>query len=668
MKENISIKNLSPNQSNVVINITDLITKKYPKKYIALPSAPGSGKSTTLIGALENLFSIIALKKDISKIDNKNQTNIYYKGYSSNQIKEEFELEYLENPYQKKKILILSFSKNTIDDFIKKSDKVNIKTIVQEEIEGQTCFVEKETKMSLFIEASTYHSLLLKVANPIIEKLGYIPDYSKSNFYKKDLIFINKKFNMNFNDKEIDLIYKLLIEYHNSPLIFSDFIKNHFKEDFKIDFSLKVKNLINYLYVEMKNKNITMPHCFYYKLVHKLAIENPDFLKKIFSDLQGNNYSAIFVDEAQDSDAIIYDLIKRSNHKAVFVGDTFQNIYGFRGTYNVFDDLEKESLQDTNFLQLNESFRYGKAIAKLSTMIPMTLKHNNLNLLIDTEGKKENDYIHNQSLNLNQIQKILKNIIITNENEKKLKKESMNQNAIICRSNKRAFEIYSELKNNPLLKNNVKIESGLKAKTKDFVNKGGNAIEDESIKENIKKILNKEEFTFDDIVNNNEVCTLLSNTEYSFILKCKDEKLKEAMIQKSTGYEAITIITVHGSKGLEYNNVFIADDYIKNELSTNQFFDIDEMNISENQNISNDEINIIYTAITRAKNNLFFMDSPLFDLLSKEIKICSDFNSKLLAKENNYYMNADVLKIENEKKSIKEDNEKNIFKENLLFN
>ena len=32
------------------------------------------------------------------------------------------------------------------------------------------------------------------------------------------------------------------------------------------------------------------------------------------------------------------------------------------------------------------------------------------------------------------------------------------------------------------------------------------------------------------------------------------------------------------------------------------------------------------------------------------------------------YYTKHFLKIENEKKSIKEDNEKNIFKENLLFN
>jgi superfamily I DNA/RNA helicase len=241
----------------------------------------------------------------------------------------------------------------------------------------------------------------------------------------------------------------------------------------------------------------------------------------------------------------------------------------------------------------------------------------------------------------------------------------MNQIAIICRSNKRAFEIYSNLKEDESLSSYVKIESGLKSKTKDFISKGISAIEDEILREQIIQALDNEELTFENMINNNKVCSILENTEYSYLLKCKDESLKNAMLQKSTGYETITIITVHGSKGLEYENVIIANDYIKED---------NEMMLTEDlisqSGLSNDEINIIYTASTRAKESLFFMEGQLYDSLQSKIKEYSILNSNSLSKKNLCYLKSTILPINKETKGekIESNNNKNIFEHrNLLF-
>lgn len=185
------------------------------------------------------------------------------------------------------------------------------------------------------------------------------------------------------------------------------------------------------------------------------------------------------------------------------------------------------------------------------------------------------------------------------------------------------------------------------------------------------------------MINNDEVTALLANTEYSYLLKCKDEKLKNAMLQKSSGYETITIITVHGSKGLEYQNVIVADDYVKKDDSPfilptrdEEDFDIDFSNgvnidKEENSGLSNDEINIIYTATTRAKESLFVMDSPLFNMLKEKIIEASKYNNNEIAKKNYLLLNTDFNAITEEKaskKAVELENKKNIIEEVNLFN
>lgn len=669
MKATKDKNSLSQKQKNIVDAILD-IKANHSKRYYALPAAPGSGKTTTLISSIESFFSVLGLKQDTTIMEN-GEMHIYMKGYTCPDIKNKFSLSQLSNINISNKMLILAFNKNAIDEFVKRADKIYIKAIEPVELDDNTIqYVEKDTKLSLLIEAYTYHSLLLKVAKPIIEKLGYIPDYSKATFFKKDIDFINKKYNLKLNKDALNLYHKCIEEFHNSPLSFSDFLKkwNSEKENkIPLDVAKQIHQVINCLYDEMKRHNITMPHSFYYKLVHKYAQKHPEFLSNIFKNSKGEEYNMVLVDEAQDSDEIIYDLIKRSNKKAIFVGDTFQNIYAFRGTYNVFTDLQTNEKENTSFFDLSESFRYGKAISSLTSAIPKIFKHDNDSQL-ETVGMSESDYVHNKPLKIEDIISLSSNAIIQNINDKKQKKETSGEIAIICRSNKRALEIYSELKKDEFLSPNVKIESGLKSKTKDFISKGANAIEDEALKEQIINILGEYNFTFENMIKNDSVCSLLQDTEYAYLLKCRDEKLKNAMLQKSSGYETVTIITVHGSKGLEYKKVILADDFIK-ENPNDYLFELDD-SVKE-RTVENEEINIIYTGATRAKESLFFMEGNLFNNLSNQIEVSSKFNCKNIEETNKLLLETTFEIIEEEKnikkKIVEEDNINNILAAHSLF-
>ena len=76
------------------------------------------------------------------------------------------------------------------------------------------------------------------------------------------------------------------------------------------------------------------------------------------------NYDIIYVDEAQDSNGPVLDIVMRQTHaKVVFVGDSFQGIYAFRGAVNAMEQVECPTMY------LTKSFRYGQAIADVATAI-----------------------------------------------------------------------------------------------------------------------------------------------------------------------------------------------------------------------------------------------------------------------------------------------------------
>lgn len=76
------------------------------------------------------------------------------------------------------------------------------------------------------------------------------------------------------------------------------------------------------------------------------------------------DYDTIYLDEAQDSNPAILDIVKRQTHcKIVYVGDTYQSIYEFRGAVNAMETIEAPTML------LSKSFRYGNEIATVARRI-----------------------------------------------------------------------------------------------------------------------------------------------------------------------------------------------------------------------------------------------------------------------------------------------------------
>jgi len=98
------------------------------------------------------------------------------------------------------------------------------------------------------------------------------------------------------------------------------------------------------------NMGVSMPHDGYLKLYQ---LSNP----RIRTD-------TILFDEAQDANPVTLAIVEAQNCGKVFVGDSRQSIYGFRGAVNAMDTIKTD-----DHLRLTTSFRYGNGVARLANTI-----------------------------------------------------------------------------------------------------------------------------------------------------------------------------------------------------------------------------------------------------------------------------------------------------------
>lgn len=81
-----------------------------------------------------------------------------------------------------------------------------------------------------------------------------------------------------------------------------------------------------------------------------------------------SNVDCIMLDEAQDANPVILHILERQDVQKIYVGDTHQQIYGYRGTTDAMESIEGKQLY------LTQSFRFGQAIAEEANTILQKLK------------------------------------------------------------------------------------------------------------------------------------------------------------------------------------------------------------------------------------------------------------------------------------------------------
>ena len=419
------------------------------------------------------------------------------------------------------------------------------------------------------VSVGTIHSFARKEMQDKITKISNYDRKAKNEQWIINANTIKSLFldiQVEFRVYYASLIIKQLKAFSCSNKDLQDYINNLIAIKSEVE-----KYNVNYLAKKMielwrefrENQNIPYEHDFYLK---EWQLTKPQL-----------NADYILVDEAQDINDCIIDIILNQKHtKKVFIGDSYQSIYGFRGAKDCLTKLidNKNSI----LLHLTKSFRCPLSVSNLA--------NNYLSLL----GAKK-DFIGTKRDNNN--------------------KETFK--AVISRTNARLFDYAIEA-----IKENKKIAwvGGLQ-------------------KYNFQELIDIQQLIYkkpQNIYNNflNKFNNINELLEYSKEANEPDLKTKLSIVFKYINKDILSLIkkikamslanpknadyvlcTAHKSKGLEWENVVLLDDFINlskiipSAKEKNSLFEIQK-----------EELNLLYVAITRSKKRI---ELPNDYILSKNL-------------------------------------------------
>ena len=395
----------------------------------------------------------------------------------------------------------------------------------------------------------------------------------------------------------IALIKDLVNFYCNSSLIALDskLLESYKKQS---DLGAKVLELLNKnekraiehlktILSNMKNKQIEATHDFYLKMFY--------LNKKISNNL---NYDLVLVDEAQDISDVMIGIIENLNCRRIYVGDSFQQIYTFRFATNALNKIDLPSFD------LTKSFRFGDNYAK-------TLE-SNLNSLYEITKTR-----------------LLK--ISGVETNTKIGREFINFSKPFCVIARSTFGLIQQLVYFIHDKKKIYFEGGYNSYS--FMNQTVYSIFYLKQKKN-DKITIDEIKDFETIAELEQFAKDTKNQDYLNIIKFINtygdnifqinKKIKEYLVNDKKDADII-FTTTHKSKGLEYEQVIMADDFIsKKEL-------VNTKNKLSFQR-ANEELNIYYVAATRAKKTIQMADLNLSYTYNENDETTSYVKSRFVSK------------------------------------
>ena len=341
------------------------------------------------------------------------------------------------------------------------------------------------------------------------------------------------------------------------------------------------------LLAKMDKGEIEITHDFYLK---KFQLLNPDL-----------PYDYILFDEGQDaSPAMLHTFLNQAATK-VIVGDTHQQIYGWRYAVNSLAQADFKSFN------LSSSFRFSQNVANLAIDILKWKDHFNAPISINIKGKgadktgKSKAIIARTNLGL-----ILNAIEFITENSK--------VKHIYFEGN---INSYTYADDGTSLYDVLNLYNGKKSQIKDALIKGMKDIDE--LEDYIRKTEDKQLGMMLEMVKEYE------NEIYDIIKTIKSKHVDNADKHKAE----IIFSTVHRCKGMEYDCVELVNDFITEEKleklkNENKEFDEEfELSIPK----LNEEINLLYVAVTRTKNKLKihqdlmpkdFPTAPQIDIIAKK--------------------------------------------------
>ncbi len=306
----------------------------------------------------------------------------------------------------------------------------------------------------------------------------------------------------------------------------------------------------------------------------EIEITHDFYLKKFQLSKPVLHYDYILFDEGQDASAAMLDIFLNQKASKLIVGDTHQQIYGWRYAVN--------SLEKTDFrtFHLSASFRFPQPIANLANEMLKWKKHLGKYDPISITGKgttteevsKATIARTNLGLLLNAI-----NYITDNRKVKHIYFEGNINSYTYADDGTSLYDVLSLFNSNH-------------GQIRDKLIKSMNGLDD--LEEYIEKTEDVQLAMMVEIVKEygNEIPGIIKSLKE---LHTGDEDRSKAEMIFST---------VHRAKGMEYDIVYLVNDFIKES-------DLEKSNSVKQEGASdisklNEEINLLYVAATRTKNKL----------------------------------------------------------------
>ena len=442
--------------------------------------------------------------------------------------------------------------------------------------------------------------------------------YTLENLFK---IFEDfKDFRSNYNAKRNSL------EFSDITNIVHKLLENHIDKDF-LYFRLDAK--FNHILIDEFQDTSTLQYKILYHLIDEIISGNPEVYKTFF-----------------------------------YVGDIKQSIYRFRGgTKELFDYVASVFNPMLKVELLDKNYRSSKNVVQFvnNTFEPLNnYEYDNQKVHSDIEG-----YI--EVANITSEKELIYEDVYNKVNELLKNNVEANNIAILTYTNADVLAIYEYFKQkNPNLEVVTEMTSKLINQTN--VKALINAVKYIYFKEDIYRVnfnslTGKEyftEFEFGCDIYNTDVVTILKTLAYHFnivddnvirfielavsydtIVDFVYDSSKDDTSIVSQAQNGISILTVFKSKGLEFDTVIVLDRVTKkNPDRSSLLFEYDDISLkkifykrSKRENLDSfyeeainkekrlvvgDELNILYVALTRAKNNMIVLKKDkgsVFELL-----------------------------------------------------
>ncbi len=422
------------------------------------------------------------------------------------------------------------------------------------------------------VEVQTAHSLAFK---HIMRNRKY---KIKTNGYKTTEIveLLSLKGNNEKHTEHViaNHINKFITYFCNSDaarvqqLNYLDTINDAKAESFVRTFYPTIEQQTRIMLAQMQKGEIEITHDFYLKLFQLSKPKLP--------------YDYILFDEGQDASMVMLDIFLSQNAVKVIVGDKHQQIYGWRFAVNALEYTFIDALD------LSVSFRFPQSIAMLAAAVLKWKKHLDPPGDVKITGNGASEEVKTKATIARSNLALLVSAINYVTDNRKVKHIYFEGN----------IHSYTYADDGASLYDVLNLANLKHYAIKDPLIKSMNSLDD--LEEYIEKTEDVQLAMMLELVKEygNEISDLIKSLKE---LHVPDDQREKAEMVFST---------VHRAKGMEYDVVYLAEDFITEERIirlTGEKKDTQPVDFSK----LNEEINLLYVAITRAKNKLYIPEALL---------------------------------------------------------